>query len=216
MKSFTTLISMFCIAAMILFGCNKDDSPKKDYVESIKDKTWWGTLTYTGQKAEYYSVHFNADKSLLWSQLSGDYPGIWEINDKHLKMTFPSLKSEIDGDISKNDTLLNISDNNATVTINSGKLIANPHIILDNTVWLGSANMTTAKVLELTFIAGSLIKINIENSTIKTYAYTRSLSGSVFRATLTGGDVFFGVTTSDNQMKGSIGKSDNPWQTIKQ
>ena len=214
MKKYINIIPVTLIVMSILFSCKKSESPKV-YVESIKDKTWWGTLTYTGQKTEYYSVHFNADKSLVWSQLSGDYPGLWEINDKHLKMTFPLLKSEIDGDISKNDTLMNISDNNASVSINSGKLIANSNIVLDNTVWLGSANMTTPKVLELTFIPGSQIKINIENSTIKTYAYTRSLSGSVFRATITGGDVFFGVTTSASEMKGSIGKSDNPWYTVK-
>jgi len=189
MKKYINIITVTLIVMSILFSCKKSDSPEI-YAKSIIDKTWWGTLTYNSQKTEYYSVHFNADKSLVWSQLSGDYPGLWEINDKHLKMTFPLLKSEIDGDISKNDTLMNISDNNASVSINSGKLIANSNIVLDNTVWLGSANMTTPKVLELTFIPGSQIKINIENSTIKTYAYTRSLSGSVFRATITGGDVF--------------------------
>jgi len=215
MKKYTNLIPVTLIIMSILVNCKKSDTPK-NYLESIKDKTWWGTLTYNGQKAEYYSVHFNADNSLLWSQLSGDYAGSWVINDKQLKMTFPALGSEIKGDISENDTLMNISDNNASVTINSGKLIANPNILLDNTVWLGSANITTSKVLELAFIPGSQVRINIENSTIKSYVYTRSLSGSVFRATMTGGDVFFGVTTSGSEMKGSVGKSANPWQTIKQ
>jgi len=215
MKSFTTLISMFCIAAMILFGCNKDDSPKKDYVESIKDKTWWGTLTYTGQKAEYYSVHFNADKSLLWSQLSGDYPGIWEINDKHLKMTFPSLKSEIDGDISKNDTLLNISDNNATVTINSGKLIANPNIHLDYTVWIGSADIAKQESLEIDFLPNLNVRMNLDG-TIHNIPYKRSLSGQIIRIPGKGDEVLFGVIISDTEMKGSVVYSIYSWQAIKQ
>jgi len=215
MKKYISIIPITLIILSILISCKKSETPK-DYTASIKDKTWWGQFTYNGETAEYYSVHFNADNTLIWSQLAGDYPGLWIINDKQLKMIFPALGSEIKGDISDNDTLMNISDNNASVTINSGKLIANPNILLDNTVWKGYAKITTSKVMELTFIPGSQVRINIENSPIYSYVYTRSLSGSVFRTVPIGGEVFFGVITSGSEMKGSVGYSSKPWATTKQ
>src|SRR6266542_4422176 len=95
---------------MVMDSCIKSDTPK-DYAVSIKDKTWWGTITYTGKTTEYYSVHFDADSSLLWSQLSGDYAGKWRIANRQLTMTFTGINDVIKADITDDDKLENISDN---------------------------------------------------------------------------------------------------------
>ncbi len=199
----------------ILIGCKKSDTPK-DYAASIKDRTWWGIFTNTGKTPEYYSIHFNTDSSLLWSDLSGDYAGKWKIADRQLTMTFTAINDEIKADITDDDKLENITDNTSFYDVNSGALIASPNIPLDNTVWNGSANITTSKALQLRFNTGSKVTINIENTVIKSYSYTRSTSGAVIRTTLTGGDVFFGVITINNELRGSVGKSDSPWQANKQ
>lgn len=122
----------------IVVSCSKGNEPApKDYGISIKDKTWWGQLSYTGKPLEYYSVHFKADNSLLWSQLSGDYPGQWVVNGKQLTMTFPGIGTTIKADIS-DDRLLDISDDNTAFAIATGERVLNPTISLDNTIWKGS------------------------------------------------------------------------------
>ena len=68
----------------ILVSCNKENN--KDYSAYIKDKTWWGRVTYFSQKAEYYSVHFRSDGTLLWSQLDGDSEGSWMVKGKQIIM----------------------------------------------------------------------------------------------------------------------------------
>ena len=83
------MVLVILLVTNILLSCKKsnDSIPTpsiKDYSVSIKDKTWWGTFTINGQKAQYYSVQFNADNSLVWSQLSGDYPGKWTLDGKKL------------------------------------------------------------------------------------------------------------------------------------
>src|SRR6266511_5776183 len=107
----------------ILIGCKKSDTPK-DYAASIKDRTWWGIFTNTGKTPEYYSIHFNTDSSLLWSDLSGDYAGKWKIADRQLTMTFTAINDEIKADITDDDKLENITDNTSFYDVNSGALIA--------------------------------------------------------------------------------------------
>src|SRR4051812_44786780 len=90
MKKYISIILLAVTG--ILFSCKKDkaaDQPQgKDYAELIKYKTWWGMLVNKGETAQYYSVYFNADGSLIWSQRDGDFSGTWSINNKRLSIKF--------------------------------------------------------------------------------------------------------------------------------
>ena len=91
MKKYIVAMLFALLSTGVLFSCKKSSTPvstPKDYAASIKDKTWWGVMTYTGQALQYYSVHFYADNSLFWSQIDGDYLGQWTINNKQLAITF--------------------------------------------------------------------------------------------------------------------------------
>ena len=196
----------------IISGCKKsNDVVPKDYSTSIKDKTWWGELAYTGKTPEYYSVHFNADNTLTWSQFAGDYTGHWVLDKKQLTITFDASSTKIQADISDDNNLVNISDNAASSEIKSGEMMATAIVTLDNSSWNGYTQAPT-KVLELNFKPGLQTTINLENSTIKTYTYTQSPSNSVIRV----GTMFFGIVISGSKMKGSINNSVSTWQATKQ
>ncbi|GAC1448488.1 MAG: hypothetical protein NVSMB7_09970 [Chitinophagaceae bacterium] len=190
-------------------------STPKDYTASIKEKTWSGMLTYTSQTTEYYSVHFNTDNSLIWSQLSGDYIGHWAINGKQLTLTFTNSNAQIKADISDADTLMNIVANVSLYIINSGKLLANPTVSLDNTVWKGlTVTGAASSFLQMSFMPGS--KVEVKVSTVpETNTYTRSASGAVIR-TVFKSAIFFGIITSNNEIHGSINNPKNTWYVIKQ
>src|SRR5688572_26733448 len=159
MKKYTVIaLGLFMIAGFT-GGCKKDNTSNNESA-SIKDKTWWGTLTDIGQKREYYSVHFNADKSLLWSQMSGDYTGTWNINGKQLTMTVTGLGVLINAAISDDNKFMGITDNNNFFELHNGELIANSVTTLDNTLWQGTRNFISAGVssnqpLQLSFTTGS-------------------------------------------------------------
>ena len=169
-------------------------------------------LAYTGKTAEYYSVHFNTDNSLTWSQLSGDYTGHWLLDGKELTITFDGNSSEIKAGISDDDQLVNIKDNTTASEINSGELISNPNITLDNTLWTGTIDYPSTKALQLTFKPGLQVTINIETSPIKTYTYTRASSTAVIRIST----IFFGIIASGGKMKGSVDNAVVIWQATKQ
>jgi hypothetical protein len=203
--------ALLLVLTIVLSGCNKNSTPK-DYAASIKDKTWWGTLTNTGQPKEYYSVHFNADSTLEWSQLAGDYPGKWSVNGKQLTMTFPTLNVEIKADISDDNKLVNFTDNNIYSSVNSGELVTNPTISFNSTVWKGTVTINgNETLLQLSFAPVSSVDIKIGN-VVYPHSYKRSASGGAFK----NGKGFFGVITGENEMKGSDTNANRPWQATKQ
>ena len=106
MKKNEGIVCAMLLLISMIAGCSK--SGMKDYAQSIKDKTWWGQLTYTGKTAESYCVHFNTDNSLVWTQLSGDYDGQWVLDGKHLTISINGNGAKIQGDISNDDKLENI------------------------------------------------------------------------------------------------------------
>jgi hypothetical protein len=219
MKKYKNIMLVTLLLTVIIVSCKKSSTPK-DYSASIKDKTWWGVITYTGKEAEYYSVHFNANNTLLWSQFSGDYTGKWVINDKELTMTFDVSNAEIKADISDDDKLLNIIDNTGAFEMNTGQLIINPNIPLDNTEWKGKIITGTPYLVNMSFRPP--LKVDIQISyTYTNNSYTRSASGAVIRADIkqvgsSGSSLFFGVIISAGEMKGSEKKSNNQWQATKQ
>jgi hypothetical protein len=214
MKKYSGIMLIAMLSIVIAAGCKKDNSPKiKDYAASVKDQTWWGKLTNTGEPSAYYSVHFNADSILLWSQQSGDYPGKWTINGKKLTMDFPLLNVKITADISDNDTLVNIADNNIYSEVNSGERVANPAIPLDNTVWKGTAASVLATTLR--FKPGLKVEGELTNNLYGSDPYERSASGAAIRTELNPGYTLFIVVISANEMRGAdnIGYQ---WKMIKQ
>jgi hypothetical protein len=207
------------LLTVLMQGCKKSNTPPAiDYASFIKNKTWWGTLTNTGLPMEHYSVHFNADNSLKWNQMAGEYDGQWVITGKHLIMTFNSLGVDINADISKDGKLENITDNNNNSTINTGELIVNTDFPLDNTVWKGSIFFGSSATLQMKFTPGYNVEITIANSLVFQYVYKRPAPGAYIRATPSGTNAnqFFGVLVSANEMKGSYLSSLNYWQMIKQ
>jgi len=213
MKTYVRTFSIILLVMATVTSCKKSNTPdRKDYTASIKDKTWWGMLANTGKTPEYYSVHFNTDNSLTWSQLSGDNTGHWLLDGKDLTITFDGNSVEIKGSISDDDQLVNIKDNAPAYEINSGELIANSTIPLDNTIWTGTIDYPSTKALQLGFKPGLLVTINIENSPVKTYTYTRSSSSPVVRIST----IFFGIVTSVGKMKGSVDNAVVVWQATKQ
>ena len=212
MKKYFNIIVVILLLAATTPGCKKSDSAQpKNFALSIKDKTWWGELAYTGKTPEYYSVHFNADNTLTWSQFQGDYTGHWALNNKQVTITFDGNSTQIKADISDDDNLVNITDNTTTSEIKNGEMTANSTITLDNSVWTGNTQIPT-KALQLNFKTGLQATINLENTPVKTYTYTKYSSNSVIRIST----IFFGIIISGSKMKGSIDNSVFTWQATKQ
>jgi len=213
MKKYVRIIGIILLPMVIVISCKKSNSPDRvDYTASIKDKTWWGMLAYTGKTPEYYSVHFNTNNSLTWGQLSGDYPGHWLLNGKELTITFDGNSNEIKTNLSDDNQMVNIKDNTAASEINSGELIANSNIPLDNTAWTGTIDYPSTKALQLDFKPGLQVTINIDKSPVKTYTYTRPSSNPIVRIST----IFFGIITSGGKMKGSVDNAGVIWQATKQ
>jgi hypothetical protein len=202
MKKFTEiiLVSLFLIA--VVTSCKKES---KDYSASIKDKTWWGTMSYNGLKIAYYTVHFKADGSLVWSELTGDYQGNWTMDGKHLTISLAGVVRDFKADLSKDDKLLNIVMGvSANYAVISGELIPNPFLpSLDNTVWNGSYSLGTGigmtSAMQINFMPGSKLQMKIGGALLSAMIYTRSASGVAIR-TVYG---FFGIVISSTEIKGT-------------
>jgi hypothetical protein len=210
-KKYITIALVTLMMIAILNSCKKD-SPHKDYTASIKDKTWWGTLTYTGQAPEYYSIHFNGDNSFTWSQLLGDYNGHWVVSGRQLVMTIDLNGVEIKADISDDDNLMNITANTSYYIVNSGDRVDNPDILLDNTIWKGTA---TGAPTILRFKPGLKVEAELGNNIYGSDPYKRSASGAAIKSELNPGYTLFIVVISANEMRGAD-NSGFQWKMIKQ
>jgi hypothetical protein len=217
MKKYSSIVKVALISIALLVSCKKNiNTAPKDYAASVREKTWSGEITYNGDSVQYYTVRFNADNSLLWSQLSGDYPGNWGLNDKQLTMTFAGSSAVIRGEITDDGKLSNISVSNTNAyKVNSAVLVLNPNIPLEGTVWKGAGFFAVATYpLEISFLPGNKAELKINNFTHPLKTYTRSPSGTGIRIS-GGGTKLFAAIISGTEMNGSSGSSDNPWKTIK-
>jgi hypothetical protein len=219
MKKYLELTLVTLLLTGVLFSCKKENTsvPAKDYSASIKDKTWWGQLTYTAKTQEYYSVHFNADNTLLWSQLSGDYAGKWVVKDNILTMTFDANTAYIKATITDDNKLTNITDNTGYYEINTGEISTNELMQLDDTLWQGPIELGTQKTLQLRFRPGLAVEPKHDNITVGggSYSYKILAGNGCIRITVNTGFVF-AVVGASNEMKGSWLKSDYPFTVSKQ
>src|SRR5688572_28553732 len=185
MKEYSSIILVTLLSVSTMVSCKKE---AKDYTAFIKDKIWWGMLTNAGGQAEYYSVHFKTDNSLLWNQLAGEYPGKWVINGKRLTMDFATLGVQIKADITDDNKLTNIVTNNSNI-VNSGELLENTNIPLNNTFWKGTLPVNNSSLFEMSFMPGGNVQIKSAGfiGANGTFPYIQSGAGSVIRFSNGGG-----------------------------
>lgn len=216
MKKYLNTILLTLLLTVTIISCKKDSATdQKDYAASIKDKIWWGTLTNAGENAQYYSVHFKANGSLIWSQMAGDYAGKWVVNGKQLTIDFPALAVQVKFDISDDNSLTNITTNTVN-TVNTAELIVNPDIPLENTSWRGTMPTSGGTLIfGLRFKTGTQAILKGGGPEDVEISYTRSVNGAFIRFK-TGVSNYFGVIKSDNEIKGSIDKTYDTWQVTKQ
>ena len=219
MKYSSMLVALLLFAATFS-SCKKENTePKaKDYAASIKDKSWWGVFTYTGETSQYYTVHFNSDNTLTWSQLSGDYAGQWVITDKTIAFTVSGINVSIKAEISNDDNLVNISDNLSTLEINNGKLFTTAKLDLEHTVWKGTglAGGGTSNIIQISFLVGFKAELKLNNTTYPPFSYQTSAYGRGFRIYTGGASQYFGVLITASEIKGSATASQFPFQLNKQ
>ena len=210
MRNNIRVILFTIVSTIMLFGCNEDD-PTKDYAASIRNKTWWGTLTNTGEAAQYYSVHFDTDGGLVWSQLSGDYGGKWVVEKNKVTLTFSAINVIVTGEISENDTLMNITTNTLN-KVNSGKLGPNPMTVWENTLWKGMLWASNEpgfsykiKFLQILFTPNLKYSISMPALGASDFSYEQSPSGGFFRIKKLESfhPEFFGILVSDREIKGN-------------
>ena len=149
MKNKFNLAVIFFTMLIILIACKKESSPvlpptgpmvppEKDYAKAVYGRTWWGTFAYPGELAQYYSVSFKKDSTMIFYQMSGAYIGNWSLSANQLIMEFPVQSVIITADLSAVDTLMNFTTNN-NVTMIDGRLQRNLSLIeLEGTKWMGS------------------------------------------------------------------------------
>ncbi len=219
MKKYLIILITTLMAAAMLSSCKKETTTAaKDYSLSIKGKTWWGTLTNAGESPQYYSVSFSADNLILWSQFSGNYTGEFAVDKNKLTMTFINPSVIVTADITDDNKLINITTNTAN-KVNSGELLVNPNVSLENTIWKGNGNFNpiVPTSLQFSFLAGSKVETKISNTTYAPGAYARSAHGGFIRFTIPVSlDPMFCVLTSSGVMNGSYSSSQYTWQLTKQ
>jgi hypothetical protein len=201
MKKQVSISLFLLLSAGVLISCKKENKDKpKDYSASVKDKTWWGQMTYTGKTAEYYSVYFKGDGTLLWSQFSGDYEGRWVVKGRQLVMNFNVSGAEVKADISDDEKLMNITDNTGAYNVNGGQIISTPNLSLSNTRWKGTFDINS---YQLSFLDDSKLNEKFLTSGSENLCpYTRSASGAAIRYNR-GSIKLFAIIASDNIIRGN-------------
>jgi predicted small secreted protein len=205
--------------ATVLSACSKNnDGPSgKDYSTAIKGKVWVGTATYTGKPTEYYSVQFNADNTLVWSEYADDYDGKWAVDGQQLNITFTLSGKQFNAGISDDNKLIDITYPAANSwVVNTGELCPNANIVLDNTKW-NSPELTGFPGhygLSLSFKQGSKIDYSVYLFLTAHLIYSRT--GASIRFMGTNGYTWFGVITADGKTIRGMQSYEVMWEMVKQ
>jgi hypothetical protein len=133
-------------------------------------------------------------------------------------MTFDANTAEIKAAISDDNKLTSITDNTGYYEINTGEIITNESIQLDNTLWKGPINNYALKILQLSFKPGFIVEPKHDNITVGSgsYPYKKLSAGGGIRIEIGPGIFVFAVMVSNTEMKGSWLKSDYPFTVTKQ
>jgi hypothetical protein len=223
MKKLTDQLIIPMALIMLLFSCKKEDSPApeapRDYSTAFKNTNWAGEITYTNDSVQYYSIRFKEDKTLVWSQFFGDYPGNWGVTGKQLTMTFNANSAIIRADIGDDDRFSNITvSNTGAYIVNSGWQVKDTITALEGTKWLGSCYISTARYpFATSFLPGPKLELTINGFVKPLTNYTISASGAFIRYNWGISAIpSFGVLVSASEIKGSMGGPSNPWRLSKQ
>ena len=215
MKKYTRIITFAILLLTLIAACKKSNSDApKDYTASIKDKTWWGEFYYTGKSAEYYSIHFNSDGTLTWSEYSGDYAGTWQINSSLLTIVFDASGNQFQAKISDYNNMEQIVNPTGNgYTIIKGQMVTGGAKLLENTTWKGSAGSGVTTIdMQMTFMANVKVELTFGSILPKKYSYDFAADRGVIRIN----KGFFGIITSSTEMKGSVDNVANLWEVVKQ
>jgi hypothetical protein len=221
MNKIIRLITSVIFCAITLCACKKetasDNNKPKDYSTSIVNKTWWGTFSYKDQTDEYYSMHFNADNTLDWDQLLGQYKGFWTLESNRLTITFVGNDTKITAKIGDDNKLSQFSDNTDFSELKTGQLVENPLIRLENTVWTGMEKSKSDSIsVKLEFNEKSQVLSTLSSQDYRYLSdYSRFSSGGALRVTIEGKNNFL-VIVSENEMKGTAVSFQFPMHVTKQ
>lgn len=205
-KLFTTSVLLLLTIAF-LSGCKKDKGT--DYAAAIKDKVWVGIFNYKTAPDQFYSIHFKADGSLVFSEFRGDYNGTWKMDGKQLSIT---IGAKVSANISEDNKLIDIvNDANNDWELKTGELNSNPDIALVGTTWKG---LRVADEVIFSFKPGSMVDATRANNSMYSGDYTRTGAGVRFGG---GSGYFYVIMPNGKEMKGGYsGMGWEAWVMTKQ
>jgi hypothetical protein len=217
MKKYFRIAMIILGVVLFLTGCKKDNNSSNNSAASINDKNWWGMFTYAGDSSEYYSAHFNTDKSITWNQSLGEYKGTWSLSGNHLTMDFGPGSIVVTADLTGDNKMTNIKTNNTSVVNNGQLMTSTSEQSLDGSTWKGTFydKIGSTYPITMVFSAGSKVDIGFDGLTPVSYTYTRSASGVTIRTAGGDDEVWFGLIMSDTKMQGTD-RPENKWNVTKQ
>lgn len=175
MKQFMKFFAVAGIVCAMQSGCTKADAvgttgpgtTDSNVTETPKDTivtgaTWFGGMILPGNGGEYYAVHFNADSTLIWSELSGDYDGTWSLSNKRITIDLPIHNVKIAADVSDGHTFNNITCDNPGFAVFACERMQNEEVQVSGTSWQGHISTEDAHTrtpIALQFIDDSKVQI---------------------------------------------------------
>lgn len=196
---------LYFLLIVAFAGCKKEGV--KDYASAIVDKVWVGTFNYMNNATEYYSIHFKADSSFIFSDQSANWNGTWGINDNQLII---KLAGEIRVKISNDNKFVDIINKPTNDwELKTGELNDKFNESIDETQWKGTIG---GDELVITFMPGSVIGVARNNVVINYGIYTRNDAG----IRLDGWPSFGVIMPDGKQIKGGkAGSGEGPWSVTK-
>ena len=221
MKKYLNLFPLLLLINFFLPGCKKESNTLKDYGALVKGKIWTGEITYTGQPTGYYSAQFNADSTISWTELGGPFSGgKWSMQGKQLILNLTAT-IQCKGDLSDDNKLINITNSNAVLTLNSGQLNSNGAMVLEGHTWKGSVtNYSGTKTINISMTFNPGLKMEVDGGPFPAMLINQPYErlGASVRFT-NSGITFFGVIQPNGtEIKGQTygGADKYNWKITKQ
>jgi len=179
------LILFLCIVLQSTLCCKKKDDPPppKNWKDELPGSTWVGEFRYKSgayTDSQPFSISF-LQSDFGWSELSGDYPGTYTVEENNKILLKFATGSSISAEIENNEwrnfkevTPLGWEIDNLSL---STKLKPNQLI---NTIWQGQQG---SYPMILQFISSSQLKVSRNNGAFENKDYWIKGSGVYFRST---------------------------------
>lgn len=155
------------LAFLILFigGCKKDKDKdpvppvvRTDWAAELKNSVWSGEMQNTVEPIMnplYCSIAFNSDNTLHLTEVVGNHPGIWAVQDSTLIMDFGGtiIRADLGKQSWKN---IPASGSNQFNLFSANRSVAFDPAVMAGTKWKGSL---LGYALELEFTADQKVKV---------------------------------------------------------